>query len=110
MIINYSNLTALMKRHKVTAGEIAKVINKTYPPVMNKLNINTTKQGEVSVYDIVEAKQIADYLLQKEKDFLKEKFGQEWESEWQKRWGHITNWFNYLFFDEVVSNATASNF
>lgn len=95
-----------MKRHKITAGDIAKEINKSYPPVINKLNMKTTRNGKISMFDIVEAKQITDYLLQKEKDSLKEKFGDEWENEWKKRWGHITNWFNYLFFDEVVTIVT----
>ena len=77
MKINYSNLTAFMKRHKVTAGDIAKVIGKSYPPVIKKLNMKTTELGKISVFDIIEAKQIADYLLQKEKDFLEEKFLQK---------------------------------
>ena len=85
-----------MKRHAVTAGDIAKVIEKSYPPALKKINMKTT-------FDIIEAKKIIDYLLQKEKDFLYIKFGDEWQTEWEKRWGHITNWFEYLFFDEMVT-------
>lgn len=97
-----------MKRHKVTAGDIAKVIKKSYPPVLKKLNMKTTEHGKVSTFDIVEAKKIIDYLLQKERNFLYAKFGDEWQTEWQKRWGHITNWFEYLFFDEMVTNVDGS--
>lgn len=97
-----------MKRHEVTAGDIAKVIGKSYPPVLKKLNMKTTELGKVSVFDIIEARKITNYLLQKEKESLKAKFGDEWQAEWQKRWGHITNWFEYLFFDEVVTNVDGS--
>lgn len=98
-----------MKRHKVTVGEIAKVVQKSYPPTLNKFNMKETEQGKLKIFDIIEAKQIIDYLLKKEKEFLEEKFGDEWQSEWQKRWGHITDWFSYFFYDEVVTIVDESN-
>lgn len=103
---NYSNLTAFMKRHNLTIGDLAKVTGKSYPPMLNKINTKETAHGKKALFDIVEAKQITDFILQKEQESLKSKFGNDWETEWNKRWGHIKNWFSYLFFDEVVANET----
>lgn len=111
MKVNYSNLTAFMKRNKTSARELSEVLEKSYPTVINKLNMKQTQQGKTAVFNIIEAKQITDFLLKKEKESLQEKFGEGWSVEWSKRWGHITNWLNYLFFDETVTIANdVSNF
>lgn len=100
-----------MKRHGLTIGDIAKITGKSYPPIHKKISMKTTSRGKVALFDIVEAKQIIDLLTKKEKESLELKFGENWTKEWNNRWGHIKDWYSYLFFDQVVSNETSvSNF
>lgn len=111
MDVNYSNLNAFMKRNKITIKDLSEAVGKCYPTILNKLNTKQTSQGKTAVFNIIEAKQITDFLITKEKQSLQEKFGEDWFREWSKRWGHVTNWLNYLFFDETVTIVNdVSNF
>lgn len=103
---NYPNLISFMKRHGLTIGDIAKTIKKSYPPALQKLNRKVSEKGKVSLFDIEEARAIISFVKNTEEKFLKLKYGDEWTEEWGKRWGHISDWFEYIFFDEVVTNAT----
>ena len=50
---NYSNLTAFMKRHGLTKGDIAKISEKAYPTALNKINMKSTENGKTALFDIV---------------------------------------------------------
>lgn len=102
----YPNLNSFMKRHGLTIGDIANVIGKSYPPTHQKITRKTTLHGKSATFDIDEARKIISYIKEIEQKSLKEKFGDLWGEEWNKRWGHISNWFEYIFFDEVVTNVT----
>jgi hypothetical protein len=105
-IIHFPNLRAFMKRHDIDIGDLAKAANKSYPPIHQKITKKTSDHGKVAKFDIDEAKAIIDLVITAEQDYLKAKFGEKWETEWYARWGHINDWFMYLFFDEVVTNVT----
>ncbi len=107
-INHYPNLISFMKRHGLTIGDIAKAINKSYPPALQKINRKTTKKGKVALFDIEEARAIISFVKSTEETALKQKYDEHWETEWNKRWGHISDWFEYIFFDEVVTNVTSS--
>ena len=104
--VHYPNLRAFMKRHKLSIGDIAKVMSKSYPPAYQKITRKETKHGKVAMFDIEEARAIIIFVKQAEEDYLKERFGDKWQDEWNARWGHITDWFEYIFFDEMVTNVT----
>jgi hypothetical protein len=106
--VHYPNLRAFMKRHGISIGDIAKAINKSYPPAYQKINRKETKHGKVAMFDIEEARAIIIYVKQVEEEYLKEKYGDNWQKEWDARWGHISDWFEYIFFDEVVTNVTVT--
>lgn len=105
-INHYPNLISFLKRHGLTIGDIAKTIKKSYPPAQQKINRKKTKKGKVALFDIEEARAIISFVKAIEETALKQKYGDDWEAEWVKRWGHISDWFEYIFFDEVVTNAT----
>lgn len=105
-VIHYPNLRAFMKRHGLTIGNLAEVIGKSYPPVHQKISRKTTENGKVALFDIEEAREIIRYVVAAEQNYLQNKFGDTWETEWKARWGHIGDWFEYIFFDEMVTNAT----
>src|SRR5690554_1377569 len=95
-IMHYSNLKSFMKRHQITIGDLAKILNRSYPNVHQKINRKTTPHGKVSLFDIDEAQKIITYVIQAEQEYLKEKYGHGWGEEWNARWGHIRDWFKYL--------------
>jgi len=98
-----------MKRYNLSIGDIAAVIKKSYPTAHQKINRKVTDSGKASLFDVDEAKAIVDFVVNTERDSLKERFADKWEIEWEKRWGHIEDWFMYIFFDEVVSNEVRTN-
>lgn len=104
--VHFPNLRAFMKRHNITIGDLAKAANKSYPPIHEKINKKVSKKGKVAKFDIDEAYAIINLVINAEQNYLKGKFGSNWEAEWKARWGHITDWFKYIFFDEMVTNAT----
>ena len=105
-VIHYPNLRSFMKRHQITIKDLAKILNKSYPTVHQKITRKKTKHGKVSLFDIEEAGTIISFVIHTEQEYLKQKFGDKWEEEWNLRWGHIHDWLKYLFFDELVTNAT----
>ena len=105
-IIHYPNLRSFMKRHNVTIGDISKVTAKSYPATHQKITRKTTEHGKVALFDIEEARTIIIFVIETETSYLKEKFKDNWQDEWNARWGHIENWFEYIFFDEMVTYAT----
>lgn len=105
-MIAYPNLRSFMKRHGLTIGDIAKAVGKSYPSIHQKITKRSTKHGKIAMFDIDEAKIILNYIIATERTNLQKKYGESWQKEWNTRWGHIDNWFNYIFFDEVVSNET----
>jgi len=104
--MNYTNLKSFMKRHGLTIGDLATTVGKSYPPIHQKINMKTSKQGKVALFDIEEAKSIIVFIIKTEQDYLKTRFGDDWQKEWNVRWGHITNWFDYIFFDQMVTIET----
>jgi hypothetical protein len=104
--IHYPNLRSFMKRHDIDIGDLAKAAGKSYPPIHQKLTRKTSDHGKVAIFNINEAYAIINLVITAEQNYLKGKFGDKWEAEWKARWGHISDWFNYLFFDEVVTIAT----
>ena len=108
-INHYPNLISFMKRHGLTIGDIAKTIKKSYPPALQKINRKTSNGGKEALFDIEEARAIINFVRLREENALKQKYGDDWKQEWDKRWGHISDWFEYIFFDEVVTNETNSN-
>lgn len=104
--VHYPNLRSFLKRHGLDIGDIAEVIGKTYPPAHQKITRKETKKGKVALFDIEEARAIIIFIKETETSYLKEKYGDDWQDEWNARWGHIDNWFSYIFFDEVVTNVT----
>ena len=107
--IPYPNLNSFMKRFNLTIGDVATVIRKSYPPTHQKITKKVSRLGKTAMFDIEEARSIIQFVKETEEKALKQKFGEdEWKAEWEKRWGHITNWFEYIFFDEVVTNVTKS--
>lgn len=106
--VPYPNIMSFLKRHGLTIGDMAKAINKSYPAMHQKLNRKTTKKGKVNLFDIEDANAVIDFVISTEKKYLQSKFPETWETEWEIRWGHIHDWFKYLFFDRVVTNATTN--
>lgn len=104
--VHYPNLRSFMKRHGLTIGDIAKTVKKSYPATHQKINRKSTKHGKVALFDIEEAYAIVNFVISTEQSYLKSKYGDAWETEWIARWGHISDWFAYIFFDEVVTNVT----
>lgn len=96
-----------MKRYGLTIKDIADVLEKSYPPIHQKINQKRTSHGKVATFDIQEANKIERFVIQTEQNYLKERYGDNWVTEWEKRWGHIQDWFQYIFFDEVVTNVTS---
>jgi hypothetical protein len=107
--VHYPNLRAFMKRHRLTVGDLAKIIDKSYPPAYQKINRKETKRGKAAMFDIEEARAILTFVKKTEENYLKSKYGDDWQKEWIARWGHISDWFEYIFFDEVVTNVTSCN-
>jgi len=105
-VIHYPNLRSFMKRHNITIGDIANVIGKSYPATHQKITKKTTEHGKTAIFDIEEARSIILFIIETETSYLKQKYGEKWQDEWNARWGHIENWFEYIFFDEVVTYAT----
>jgi hypothetical protein len=95
-----------MKRHGLVIGDLAQTTGKSYPTIHQKINKKATDHGKVAKFDIDEAYAIINLVITAEQNYLKSKFDENWEGEWKARWGHITDWFKYLFFDEVVTNVT----
>lgn len=104
--ICYPNLRSFMKRHNITIGDLANAAGKSYPSIHQKINKKRTVQGKTAKFDIDEAYAIINHVIKAEQSYLQGKFGENWETEWKARWGHITDWFKYIFFDEVVTNVT----
>lgn len=105
--VPYPNIMSFLKRHGLTIRDIAVATKKSYPPAQRKLNKKKTNDGKVALFDIDEANAIIDFVISTEEKYLKDRFGEEtWEQEWDARWGHIHDWFKYLFFDHMVTNAT----
>ena len=104
--VHYPNLRSFMKRHGLTIRDIAQVIHKSYPTTHQKINQKSTPYGKIALFDIEEAHAIISFVISTEQNYLKSKFGDGWETEWRARWGHIEDWFMFIFFDEVVTNVT----
>ena len=104
--VHFPNLRSFMKRHNLTIGDLAKATNKSYPTIHQKINKKVTAHGKEAKFDIDEAYAIINLVISAEKNYLQGKFGENQGAEWNARWGHISDWFKYLFFDEVVSNVT----
>jgi len=105
-IVHYPNLRSFMKRHKLTIEDISKILKKSYPSVHKKINRKATENGKVALFDIEEARTLIKFVISTEQEYLKGKYGDRWEEEWNIRWGHINDWLAYIFFDEVVINVT----
>jgi len=95
-----------MKRHNLTIGDIADLIKKTYPAAHGKITRKKSPQGKISLFDIEEARTIVLFVIKTEQNSLKERYGESWKEEWDLRWGHIKDWFSYIFFDDMVTNVT----
>lgn len=104
--VPYPNIISFLKRHGLSIGDVAKAINKSYPAVHQKLSKKTTQNGKVNLFDIEDANAIIDFVINTEKNYLQAKYPDTWEIEWEARWGHVQDWFKYLFFDRVVTNVT----
>jgi len=104
--VHYPNLRSFMKRHGLTIGNIADSTGKSYPTIHQKINRKITDHGTVALFNIEEAYAIISFVISTEQGYLKSKFGNEWEKEWSARWGHVSDWFKFIFFDEVVTNVT----
>jgi len=102
----YPNIISFMKRHGLTVEQIGNIIEKSRKCTTEKLKQKTSSKGKVLYFNIYEANALIDFFISTEQNYLKEKFGDNWEAEWNNRWGHIHDWFKYLFFDQVVPNGT----
>ena len=107
-VISYPVLRSFMKRHGLTITNMAGIISRSYPCAHKKISKKTTDAGKESKFDIDEARAIVKFVIETEQQYLMGKFGEDWKSEWEKRWGHIKDWFSYTFFDEVVTIATTA--
>lgn len=104
--VPYPNIMSFLKRHGLTIGDLAKAINKSYPATHQKLAKKKTKNGKANLFDIEDASAIIDFVVATERHYLQAHYPDTWEAEWEARWGHIQDWFKYLFFDRLVTNVT----
>lgn len=104
--VPYPNIMSFLKRHGLTIGDMAEAIKKSYPAMHQKLNRKSTAKGKVNLFDIEDANTIIDFVISTEREYLKNRFPETWGIEFDARWGHIQDWFTYLFFDRMVTNVT----
>ena len=96
----YPNIDAFKARLRITNTDISKALRKSAPQISNKL------RGK-SPFTLTEATNLVRLIQATEQNNLRRIHGDKWVHEWTRRWGHVTDWTSYLFFDSPVSIVTA---